>query len=64
MKANAEIEAGVMAALNKFNKTYEQRDMEGVLSFLIPDPDVIVIGTGQDEKRIGIDEIRIQLERD
>ena len=64
MKANAEIEAGVMAALNKFNKTYEQRDMEGVLSFLIPDPDVIVIGTGPDEKRIGIDEIRLQLERD
>jgi len=64
MKANIEIEAGVMAALNKFNKTYEKRDMEGVLSLLIPDPDVIVIGTGQDEKRIGTDEIRLQLERD
>src|SRR5665648_47085 len=64
MKANAEIEAGVMATLNKFSKTYEQRDMEGVLSVLIPNSDVIVIGTGQDEKRIGIDAVRLQLERD
>jgi len=64
VKANKEIEADVMTALNKFNKTYEQRDMEGVLSYLIPDLDVIVIGTGPDEERIGIDEIRLQLERD
>ncbi len=64
MKANKEIEAGVMDSLNKFIKTYEQRDMEGVLSFLVADPDVIVIGTGADEKRIGLDEVRLQLERD
>jgi len=64
MKASAEIEAGVMATLNKFIKTYEQRDMEGVLAFLAPDPDVAVIGTGIDEKRIGLDEIKLQIERD
>lgn len=64
MKANKEIEAGVMATLNNFIKTYEQRDMKGVLAFLVPDPDVIVIGTGADEKRIGLDEIKLQIERD
>jgi len=64
MKANTEIETGVIAVLNKFIKTYEQRDMEGVLSFLVPDTDMVVIGTGADEKRIGLDEIKIQLERD
>jgi len=64
MKASAEIEAGVMDTLNKFIKTYEQRDMKGVLAFLVPDPDVIVMGTGADEKRIGLDEIKLQIERD
>ncbi len=64
MKANREIEGGVMATLNKFAEAYEQRDMKGVLSFLVPDTDVVVIGTGADEKRIGLDEIKLQLERD
>ncbi len=64
MKASAEVEVGVMATLNKFIKTYEQRNMEGVLALLVPDPDVVVIGTGADEKRIGLDEIKLQIQRD
>ncbi len=64
MKASPEIEAGVMATLSGFAKAYENRDMEGLLSYLTPDPDVVVIGSGADEKRVGIAEIMYQVERD
>ncbi len=64
MKASPEIEAGVMATLSGFAKTYENRDMEGLVSYLVPDPDVVIIGSGADEKRVGIAEIMHQVERD
>jgi ketosteroid isomerase-like protein len=35
-----------------------------MLSHIAPDPDVVMYGTGADEKRIGLAEIRTQAERD
>jgi ketosteroid isomerase-like protein len=64
MKANAKTEAAVMAVLNKFMKTYQKRDIEGLMSLFPPDDDQIMFGTGADEKRIGRDQIRFQAERD
>ncbi len=64
MKADAKTEADVMNTLNKFASAYGQRNMDNLLALLSPDTDVVVTGTGIDEKRIGLSEIKLQIERD
>ena len=64
MKADAKTETEVMAVMDQYNEAYAKRDVDGVLECFAPDPDVIVFGTGQDEKRIGRAEIKAQFERD
>ena len=64
MKADAKIEAEVMAVMKQYNEAYAKRDMDAVLALFAPDPDVVIIGTGEDEKRVGLAELRTQLERD
>ena len=64
MKADAGTEAAVMSTLRKLFEGYESRDMDSVLSCHAPDPDLVCIGTGVDEKSLGLDEVRTHLERD
>ncbi len=64
MKADAKTEAEVMAVLNQLIEAYKKQDLDGILALYAPDPDVVTIGTGVDEKRIGLVEKRAQLERD
>ena len=64
MKADRKTEAEVVAALNKLSEGYTRRDMNGLLALLAPDPDVFIFGTGADERRVGLAEIRAQFERD
>ncbi len=64
MKADARTEAAVIALLNKMAECYAKRDMEGLLALCSPDPDSVMIGTGADEKRMGLNEIKAQAERD
>ncbi len=64
MKADAKTEAAVIETLNKFAETYTQRDLAGLLGLFAADPGLILIGTGTDEKRIGLAEARDQFERD
>lgn len=64
MKANAKTEAAVLAVLNKFMETYQERDIEGLMALFAPDDDQVMFGTGADERRIGQDQIRLQAERD
>jgi ketosteroid isomerase-like protein len=64
MKADAATEAAVLAVLNKFGEAYAKRDVEGLLALVAPDPDVVMYGTGADEKRIGRAGIQAQAERD
>jgi len=64
MKADAKIEAAVMAVMNKFMAAYQERDIEGLMSTLAPDDDLFLFGTGIDEKRTGRDECKFQAERD
>ena len=64
MKADAKTEAAVKAALSKFAEGYTKRDLEGVLALFAPDSDVVMFGTGVDEKRVGLAEIKAQAERD
>ena len=64
MKANAKTEAEVLSVLNKFMESYQNRDIEGLLSPIAPDEDLFLYGTGIDEKRIGRDQFKYQAERD
>ena len=64
MKADAQTEAAVLASLNRFAEAYARRDMNGLIGLWASDPDVMVIGTGADEKRVGLAEIKAQAQRD
>jgi ketosteroid isomerase-like protein len=64
MKADAQTEADVMAALNSFMKAYQDKNLEGIIALFAPDPDVVFYGNGEDEKSIGVSGIREQAEHD
>jgi len=64
MKADAKTEAEVMAVFDRMRECYAKRDLSGLVALFATDPDVIGIGSGADEKRIGPDQLKIQLERD
>jgi uncharacterized protein (TIGR02246 family) len=64
MKADASIESAVKAVLNKVAEGYSNRDLTLLLSTFAQDPDVVMYGTGADEKRVGLAQIQAQAERD
>jgi ketosteroid isomerase-like protein len=64
MKADAQTEAAVMTVLNRFAEDYAKRELEGVLALFAPDSDVVMFGSGADEKRVGLAEIKALVERD
>ncbi len=64
MKADAQTEAAVKAVMDGFAEYYAKRDLDGILALFAPDPDVVMYGTGADEKRVGLSEIKAQAERD
>jgi ketosteroid isomerase-like protein len=64
MRADGGTESAVLAVLGRFVDCYTRRDIEGIASLFVNDPDLLLYGSGSDEKRIGIDEIRAQMKRD
>lgn len=64
MRADPRVEAGVLETLNAFRDGYTRRDASAVLATFLPDPEVVCIGTGVDEKRVGLAGIKAQVERD
>src|SRR5262245_17888726 len=64
MKADAKTEAAVKAVLDKVAEGYSKRDRTLLRTAFAPDPDVLMYGTGADEKRLGLAEIQAQAERD
>lgn len=64
MKADAKTETEVMSVLNRLAETYEKRSLDDLLALFALGPDVILIGSGADERRIGIAEIKAQAKRD
>jgi len=64
VKADPKIEAAVMNVINRYVESYIKRDADAVLALWVPDPDVVLIGTGVDERRIGLVDIKAQCERD
>jgi class 3 adenylate cyclase len=64
VKADAKTEAGVIAALDRLCETYGRRDLEGLLDLFVADPDTVLIGTGADERHMGLAGCRELVERD
>jgi ketosteroid isomerase-like protein len=64
MKADVKTEAAVKSVLDKVAEGYAKRDLALLQAAFAPDPDVVMYGTGADEKRIGLAEIQVQAERD
>ena len=58
MRADSKTEAAVVNVVKQSFEAFTKRDLDAVLAFFAPDPDVIVIGTGGDEKGVGLAEIR------
>jgi uncharacterized protein (TIGR02246 family) len=58
MRADPKTEAAVVNIVKQSLEAFTKRDLDAVLAFFAPDPDVIVIGTGGDEKGVGLAEIR------
>jgi len=64
MQATQQTGTEIQSVLDKFCEGYANKDIDALLDLFDSDPDVLVIGTGEDEKRTGLDEIKIQFERD
>src|SRR5215218_2545126 len=64
MRASPSTQAAVQATLQQWKDAYSRRDMDGALAVMAPDADVLGIGTGPDEWRVGPAEFKAQLERD
>ncbi|MFH1243111.1 MAG: nuclear transport factor 2 family protein [Pseudomonadota bacterium] len=64
MKADAEIRAEVFAVFKGLWKAYQEKDLAGVLSFYVPDPDLLILGTGADERYAGMRAVTRGLKRD
>lgn len=64
MKADSKIVAEVVSVLNRFANAYAHRDKDALLALFTPDPEVLLLGTGPNEKCLGLEEIAAQAERD
>jgi ketosteroid isomerase-like protein len=64
LKADTKTEEAVLAVLKRMAEGYSKRDLDGILALFLPDPDVIMYGTGADEKRVGLSEVEAQVKRD
>ena len=64
MKADSRTEGEIKKVLDNLTDAYRNRDMNAFLACIVPDADVVMYGTGADEKCIGLEQIRTQVERD
>jgi len=64
MQAAQQTVTEIQSVLDRFREGYGNKNIDILMSLFDPDPNVLVIGTGEDEKRSGLEEIKIQFERD
>lgn len=64
MKADSRTEGEVRITIKRFTDAYAERDLEVFLGCFAPDADVVLYGTGADEKCVGMEAVRVQVERD
>jgi ketosteroid isomerase-like protein len=64
MKADGVTEKEVMDVLSKFADCYSKRDIEGLMSLIASDPDIVLFSLDTEGNHIGLDEIKTQFERE
>lgn len=64
MKADEATTTAVLDTVRSFLAAYEAKDIDGVMAHIATDDDVVLIGTGADEYRVGPAQARLQVERD
>ena len=64
MRLSTPKETEVLAVVQRFMDAYAKRDKDQLMALFAPDPDLLLIGTGVDEKRFGQSEAEAQLNRD
>lgn len=64
MKADRQTETEVKALLEEAWRRYEQKDVDAFMDLWTSDPDLVAIGTGGDEIRLGPEELRHGIQRD
>jgi ketosteroid isomerase-like protein len=64
MKLTEETKKGVLSTLDKIAEAFEERDLDKMMSLFSTDEDMVVMGTGADEKRVGKSEARSLFKRD
>ncbi|HEY7834109.1 MAG TPA: nuclear transport factor 2 family protein [Ktedonobacterales bacterium] len=56
--------AAILRVLHAFADAYSRRDLDGVMAHFAPGDTPVLFGTGPDERRIGYEQIRAQIQRD
>jgi len=64
MNADPRTEQEISSAIDRFTAAYAGRDLDAILASFAPDGDVVMYGTGADERRVGRDGVRDQVLRD
>jgi uncharacterized protein (TIGR02246 family) len=64
MKADAATHQQVAATIAAFTDAYLDRDLDALMACFLPDDDVVMYGTGADEKRVGLEAMKAQALRD
>ncbi len=64
MKADVNTEAEIKALVEEMWKEYTHKNLDACMQYWTNDPDLVAIGTGADELRLGPDELQRSLERD
>jgi ketosteroid isomerase-like protein len=64
MKADPKTEREVLVCLDAFLDAYTRRRAGAAMARMVQDPDLVLYGTGADEKRVGPAEAMAQMERD
>lgn len=54
----------IRKVLDEFAAAYASRNVDAVIRCFVREPDMVMVGTGADEIRIGPDQLREQIERD
>ena len=63
MQSDDQTASEIIRAIDEAAEAFEQRDMARFLDLFAPDADVVMYGTGRDEKCLGREEIRRAFER-
>ena len=64
MEAKEDVKNEILSILDGYSKYYLNKDLDGLISLFVSDPDLVAIGTGADEWVKGRDQLRNGFIRD